>query len=389
MMTEFLVRRFVKDAQDTANSAVRERYGVLAGAVGIVCNLFLFGLKLAIGLLTRSISVTADAINNLSDGLSSVISIVGFKLCGRAPDAQHPFGYGRTEYIAGLGVSFLILLVGFEFLKSSISRIVAPEPIAFSGVLLALLAVSLLVKLWMGTFNRTLGQRIQSPTLLAAMQDSINDVITTAVVTLGMIAGQFTVLPVDGYVGVGVALFLLWSGVGIARDTLSPLLGQAADPDIVQSIEKLVLGMDGIVGVHDLIVHNYGAGKSLASLHAEVPDDADIVAIHEVIDDAEKLVWSKTGVYLVIHMDPISLNDTRVNALRTQTEALLCEIDARLSMHDFRVVDGKHHINLVFDVVVPFDYDKEQREHLRRDIGDRLRAHDARLNAIITLDHQM
>ncbi len=389
MMTGFLIRRFVKDADNTASSEVRECYGVLAGAVGIVCNLLLFGLKLTIGLLTRSISIMADAVNNLSDGLSSVISIVGFKLCGRAPDAQHPFGYGRTEYIAGLGVSFLILLVGFEFLKSSVSRIVAPEPVVFSGTLLAILAVSLLVKLWMGTFNRTLGRRIQSPTLLAAMQDSINDVITTSVVILGMLAGRFTTLPVDGYVGVVVALFILWSGVGIARDTLSPLLGQAADPDIVQSIEDLVMGMDGIVGVHDLIVHNYGAGKSLASLHAEVPDDADIVAIHEVIDDAEKLVWKQTGVYLVIHMDPISLNDERVNFLRALTTDILREIDGRLSMHDFRVVDGTHHANLVFDVIVPFDYDPAQREKLREDIQNRLRARDARINAVITLDHQM
>lgn len=389
MMTGFLIRRFVKDADNTASSEVRECYGVLAGAVGIVCNLLLFGLKLTIGLLTRSISIMADAVNNLSDGLSSVISIVGFKLCGRAPDAQHPFGYGRTEYIAGLGVSFLILLVGFEFLKSSVSRIVAPEPVVFSGTLLAILAVSLLVKLWMGTFNRTLGRRIQSPTLLAAMQDSINDVITTSVVILGMLAGRFTTLPVDGYVGVVVALFILWSGARIARDTLSPLLGQAADPDIVQSIEDLVMGMDGIVGVHDLIVHNYGAGKSLASLHAEVPDDADLVAIHEVIDDAEKLVWKQTGVYLVIHMDPISLNDERVNTLRALTTDILREIDDRLSMHDFRVVDGSHHANLVFDVIVPFDYDAVQHEKLREDIQNRLRARDARLNAVITLDHQM
>lgn len=389
MMTGFLIHRFVKDAENTASSEVRECYGVLAGVVGIVCNLFLFGLKLTIGVLTRSISIMADAVNNLSDGLSSVISIVGFKLSGRAPDAQHPFGYGRTEYIAGLGVSFLILLVGFEFLKSSVSRIISPAPVVFSGTLLAILAVSLLVKLWMGTFNRTLGRRIQSPTLLAAMQDSINDVITTSVVIVGMLAGRFTLLPVDGYIGVVVALFILWSGVSIARDTLSPLLGQAADPDIVQSIEDIVLSMDGIVGVHDLIVHNYGAGKSLASLHAEVPDDADIVAIHEVIDDAEKLVWRETGVYLVIHMDPISLNDERVNALRTLTADILCEIDERLSMHDFRVVDGSHHANLVFDVIVPFDYDTAQREKLREEIQNRLRARDARLNAIITLDHQM
>ncbi|WP_087065146.1 cation diffusion facilitator family transporter [Intestinibacillus massiliensis] len=388
-MTEFLIRHFVRGHDETQNPAVRERYGVLSGAVGILCNAFLFALKLLIGLATHSISIMADAFNNLSDGMSSLISVVGFKVSGKAPDSKHPFGYGRTEYIAGLAVSFLILMVGVEFLKSSVSRIIAPEPVRFSGVLLAILAVSMLVKLWMGAFNRKLGRRIQSPTLLAAMQDSINDVVTTSVVILGMLASRFTTLPVDGYVGVLVALFVLWSGVGIARDTLSPLLGQAADPDIAHSIEEVVLGMDGIVGVHDLIVHNYGAGRSLASLHAEVPDNADFVAIHEVVDEAEKLVWQKTGVYLVIHMDPISLNDTRVNTFRELTQEVLQGLDSRLTMHDFRIVDGKRHINLVFDVVVPFDYGAEARDKLRRDIAAGLRAKEHRLNPVITFDHQM
>ena len=388
-MTEFLIRHFIRDGQNTKDAAVRERYGILAGGVGMACNALLFAIKLLIGLVTHSISITADAVNNLSDGLSSLISIVGFKVSGKAPDSKHPFGYGRTEYVAGLAVSFLILLVGFEFLKSSVSHIFAPEPVRFSGVLLAVLALSLLVKLWMGAFNRTLGRRIQSPTLLAAMQDSINDVVTTSVVILGMLASRFTALPVDGYVGVLVALFILWSGIGIARDTLSPLLGQAADPDVAKAIEDVVLGMEGIVGVHDLIVHNYGAGKSLASLHAEVPDNADIVAMHEIIDDAERLVWQQTGVYLVIHMDPISLNDGRVNALRELTASVLCEIDERLTMHDFRIVDGKRHVNLVFDIVVPFDYDSYGLEKLGRDIQARIRQKDAKLNTVITLDHPM
>ncbi|MGE4549586.1 MAG: cation diffusion facilitator family transporter [Intestinibacillus sp.] len=388
-MTEFLLRRFVKDYENVQNTCVRERYGMLSGGVGIVCNTVLFALKLAIGLVTSSISVTADAFNNLSDCMSSLISVVGFKVSGKAPDRRHPFGYGRTEYIAGLAVAFLILMVGFEFLKSSVSRILSPVPVEWNGILLVILAASMLVKLWLGLFNRRLGERIQSPTLLATMQDSINDVITTSVVVLGMILSRCTALPVDGFVGMLVALFVLWSGIKIARDTLSPLLGQAADPDIAQSIEKLVLDMDGIVGVHDLIIHNYGVGRSLASLHAEVPDDADLVAIHEVVDEAEKLVWRKTGVYLVIHMDPISLNDKRVAAFRKLTHEVLEGIDSRLTMHDFRIVDGKRRINAVFDVVVPFDYSSEGREKLRRDIASGLRARDARLHPIITFDHQM
>ena len=276
-----------------------------------------------IGLVTGSISIAADAFNNLSDGLSCLISIVGFKVSGKAPDAKHPFGYGRTEYIAGLVVAFIIVLVGFEFFKTSIDRIIHPAPVTFSVVLVVILAVSMLVKLWMGAFNVQVGRRIDSPVLMAAGQDSRNDVITTGVVILGMVAGQFTTLPVDGYVGVLVAAFIVWAGFGIARDTVAPLLGEAADPEIARNMEKIVMESDYIVGVHDLIVHNYGAGRWLASLHAEVPSDSDFVAVHEVIDEAEKRVWQRTGVYLVIHMDPIDVNNEHVAALREQVEGVL------------------------------------------------------------------
>ena len=388
-MTQYIIRKFIPDADNVRNSQVRERYGIVSGVVGILCNVLLFAVKLFIGLATASISIAADAVNNLSDGLSSLISVVGFKLAGKAPDSKHPFGYGRTEYLAGLVVAFLIALVGIEFAKTSIGRIMDPAEVRFSPVLMLILALSMLVKLWLGAFNRELGQRIDSTVLLAAMQDSINDVITTTVVLVGMIASQFTTIPVDGYIGLIVAAFILWSGVGIARDTLSPLIGQAADPDIAQSIEEIVLEFDGIIGVHDLIVHNYGAGKSLASLHAEVPDTANFVAIHEVVDEAEKEVWKRTGVFLVIHMDPISVNDEHVNQLRDLTHAVITKIDNRLTMHDFRVVDGDRQINLIFDIVAPFEYQGEKRTALLRDIRRSLRARDRRFNAIITVDHQM
>ena len=231
-MTNALIHIFIRDAENTGDSQVREKFGVLSGAVGLACNLFLFALKLIIGLLTGSISIAADAFNNLSDGLSCLISIVGFKVSGKEPDAKHPFGYGRTEYIAGLIVSFIIILVGFEFFKTSLDRILHPAAVAFSAVLMGILAVSMLVKLWMGAFNVNIGRRIDSPVLMAAGQDSRNDVITTAVVVLGMAAGRFTTLPVDGYVGVAVAAFILWSGIGIAKDTVAPLLGEAADPEV-------------------------------------------------------------------------------------------------------------------------------------------------------------
>ena len=388
-MTKALIRLYIRDADKTKDARVREQYGVLSGAVGLACNVFLFLLKLTIGFLTGSISIAADAFNNLSDGLSCLISIVGFKVAGKAPDAKHPFGYGRTEYIAGLIVAFIIVLVGFEFLKTSADRIIHPEPVAFSGVLLAILAVSMLVKLWMGAFNSSIGRRIESPVLLAAGQDSRNDVITTLVVVLGMIAGRFTTLPVDGYVGVLVALFILWAGVGIVRDTVAPLLGEAADPEVAQNIAEIVRESEYIVGVHDLIVHNYGAGRSLASLHAEVPSDSDFVAVHEVIDEAEKRVWQRTGVYLVIHMDPIDVNNEHVTALRAQVDGVLRDIDEGLSMHDFRVVDGARQINLIFDVVVPYSYGESAKRELLMQIYDRLKAIDTRYNPVVTLDHQM
>ena len=388
-MTKALVRWFIHDAENTRDARVRERYGILSGGVGIACNVFLFVLKLVIGLLTGSISIAADAFNNLSDGLSCLISIVGFKVSGKAPDAKHPFGYGRTEYIAGLIVAFIIVLVGFEFLKTSFDRIIHPEPVAFSVVLLVILAVSMLVKLWMGAFNSSIGRRLESPVLIAAGQDSRNDVITTSVVVIGMIAGRFTTLPVDGYVGVLVALFILWAGVGIVRDTIAPLLGEAADPEIAHNIAEIVRESDYIVGVHDLIIHNYGAGRSLASLHAEVPSDSDFVAVHEVIDEAEKRVWQRTGGYVVIHMDPIDVNNEHGAALRGQVENVLQGIDESLSMHDFRVVDGERQINLVFDVVVPFSYDEKGKRDLMMQIYDRLKEIDTRYNPVVTLDHQM
>lgn len=388
-MTQFIIRHFIPDADNVRDAQVRERYGVVSGIVGIFCNVFLFAIKLIIGLITGSISIAADAVNNLSDGLSSLISVVGFKLAGKAPDSKHPFGYGRTEYLAGLAVAFLIGMVGVEFAKTSIDHILHPSAVLFSPVLLVILALSMLVKLWMGAFNRNLGNRIDSTVLRAAMQDSINDVITTSVVIIGMIASQFTSIPADGYIGLIVAVFILWSGIGIARDTLSPLIGQAADPDIVQSIEDIVLSFDGIIGVHDLIVHNYGAGKSLASLHVEVPDSANFVAIHEVVDEAEKAVWQQTGVFLVIHMDPVSVDDEHIQQLRDMTLSAIVKIDNRLTMHDFRVVDGDRQINLIFDIVAPFEYQGEKQQQLLKEIRRALRARDRRFHAVITVDHQM
>lgn len=389
-MTEFLIRHVLGEERDkTADARVREKYGLLSGAVGLFCNFLLFAAKLLIGFTTGAISIAADAVNNLSDGLSSLISMIGFKVSGRAPDAQHPFGYGRTEYIAGLIVSLLICVVGVQFLQTSASRILHPEPVTFTVVSAVVLVLTMLVKLWMGAFNHCVGTRIDSPTLLAAMQDSINDVITTGVVLIGMVAGRFTTLPVDGVIGVLVALFIIWAGIGIARDTLSPLIGQAADREVVKAIGDTVLESPGILGIHDLIVHNYGVGKSLASLHAEVLDTADIVAVHELIDEAERAVWEKTGVYTVIHMDPVRVGDPRIDAMRETTLNVLAKINPELTMHDFRVVEGERRINLIFDVVVPFGYTDEQKEEIRARIHTGLKARDKRYCPVVTLEHKM
>lgn len=388
-MTELLIRLFVPNRENVRDTRVRERYGLLAGGVGLVCNALLFAIKLTVGLLTGSISIAADAVNNLSDGLSSLISIIGFRLAAKDPDSRHPFGYGRSEYLAGLAVSVIILLVGVEFLKTSVSRILAPTPVRFSPVLFGVLAATLLVKLWMGLFNRRIGQAIQSAVLLAAMQDSLNDVITTSVVLAGMVAGRFTAFPVDGWVGVAVALFILWAGLGIARDTLDPLIGERSDPEIAAQLEAVVLGFPEIVGVHDLIIHNYGAGRSLASLHAEVSADSDFVAVHEIIDEAEKLVWQQTGIFVVIHMDPIMLNDERVNATRELVQQTVTAIDPVLSMHDFRMVDGQKQINLIFDIITPFSYDRAGCERLLTELNLRLHEHDPRYHLVVTFDRPM
>ncbi len=388
-MTDFLISKFITDYQNIKEVKVREKYGILSGVVGIVCNVLLFVLKLVIGVITNSVSITADAINNLSDCLSSVISVVSFKVSGRKPDARHPFGYGRVEYVAGLLVSFLIVYVGIEFIKTSVDRILHPQQTECSIVLLLILGISVFLKLWMGMFHKKIGKRISSTVLLAAMQDSINDVITTLVVICGMVLSRFTALPVDGFVGIAVAVFIILAGVNIAKDTMTPLLGTSADPEMVQEIIRIVMEYDDIVGVHDVIMHSYGAGKYLASIHAEVPDNANFTAVHETIDEAEKRVQEETGITLVIHMDPIAMNDDRVNHMRTVAMQEIRDLDQRLTMHDFRIVDGTRHINLIFDVVVPFEYDDRKKAALQAEIDRRLREKDKRYRAVITFDYKM
>ncbi len=386
-MTGLLLRLLAPEGPDGA--AGRQKYGQIAGGVGIAANVLLFAAKLLVGIFSHSISVMADAINNLSDALSSLISIIGFYISGKAPDKEHPFGHGRTEYIAGLLVSVIILCVGFEFAKSSVERILHPTPVQFSWMMLGILLLSMLVKLWLGLFNRRVGREIRSQVLIAAMQDSINDVITTGIVVVGMITSQFTDLPVDGYIGVVVAVFLLRAGYGIAKETFSMLIGEAPDPELSKQLREMVLSFDGILGVHDLIIHNYGVGRSVASIHAEVSAESDFIAMHEIIDRAEKEVNQKMGVFLVIHMDPIAVHDARIMHMREQVQAVIDSIDPPVSMHDFRVVDGEKTINLIFDVAISFDYDRSVQLKVFQDIRSRICALDSRYNPVITLEHEM
>ncbi|HJA65971.1 cation-efflux pump [Lachnoclostridium sp. An169] len=386
-MTEFLVRHFIKDYQDVEKVSVRTAYGVLASIVGICCNIFLFAAKFIIGLVIHSVSVTADAFNNLSDAGSSIISFVGVKMAEKPADKDHPFGHGRIEYIAALVVSFLVLEVGFTFLKDSIGRIREPEDLNFQAVSVVILLLSIAVKLWMGMFNRKLGEKIDSKVMMAVFTDSMGDVITTGATILSILFFAVTGINIDGIVGVGVALVVMWAGVGIAKDTLEPLIGEAIDPEVYEKIKTFVESYDGIEGTHDLIVHNYGPGRSMASIHAEVPNDVDIEQSHEIIDRIERDAGKKLGIFLVIHMDPVEMKDERVLNIRRKTEEILKEMDPACSIHDFRVVRGEEQSNLIFDMVIPIEYDEEKRKELPLKLKERLKELDPRYECVITVDY--
>ena len=385
-MIQFLVRRFVKNHEDTENPDVRTAYGILSSVVGIFCNVLLFGVKMTIGTLMRSMAVMADAFNNLSDAASSVIGFVGVKMANKPADKDHPFGHGRMEYIAALIVSFLVIEVGITFFKSSIEKIRNPEELAFSWISFIILALSVGVKLWLSVFNRVLGRRIDSKVMLATAADSMGDVITTTATLVSIIVCRFSGVNIDGVVGLIVSIVVIMSGISIARDTLEPLIGKGVDPKLYGEIKELVESYDGIVGTHDLIVHNYGPGRSMASIHAEVPRDVDIETSNEIIDRAEREVSKKLGLFLVIHMDPVEVHDARVLAIKEKLGRVLHALDDRLTFHDFRVVFGKEQINLIFDLVVPFTYNEEEELKLSQQVMALMQEVDARYQCVITMD---
>ena len=354
-MLTLLSRLFIKNDGDEA--AVRSKYGVLTGAVGILLNVILFTFKLIAGGLARSVAITADAFNNLSDAGSSVITLIGFKLASQKPDTEHPFGHGRFEYISGLLVSAAIVLMGFELLKSSVQKIIHPEEVTFSVLAVVILVLSVLVKLYMWFYNSRIGKRIDSPALLATAGDSLSDAAATSVVLLATLIGKWTGVMIDGPVGALVSLFVLYAGFKAARETIAPLLGQSPEPEYVRKIEDIVTAFDGIEAIHDLIIHDYGPGRRIVSLHAEVPMSPgdDVFAVHDIIDNAERKLRQELGCDATIHLDPVAKGDELTAHLKREMTEKLQEIDPGLMLHDFRIVPGPTHTNMIFDVVVPYE----------------------------------
>jgi len=385
-MTDFLVKTFVKDYKKTEDTQVRTRYGLMASIVGICCNVLLFSAKLLVGMLVNSISVTADAFNNLSDAASSVIGFIGVKMAGKPADEDHPFGHGRMEYIAAFIVAFLVIQVGFSFLKTSIGKIIHPEEMTFKAVSVAILLLSVCVKLWMAFFNNTLGKRIQSAVMKATAADSLGDVVTTSATILSILVYGIWGLNIDGIIGIAVSVIVMWAGVKIAKDTLAPLIGEPIDPKLYVEITEFVESYDGIIGSHDLIVHNYGPSRSMASIHAEVPNDVDIEVSHEIIDTIEREAVRKFGIFLVIHMDPVETKDSRVMEFGNMLNQVLQEIDTRISFHDFRMVEGKNKINLIFDLVVPREYNRKKKDWLKEEVTKKVTELDKRCCLIITAE---
>ncbi|MBE7032430.1 MAG: cation transporter [Ruminococcaceae bacterium] len=384
-MINLLLKLFVHNNEQLSDGEKRIKYSVFAGALGIVCNFVLFALKFTVGSIMSSIAIVSDAFNNLSDMGSSVVAIIGAKLSGKKPDKEHPFGHGRVEYISSLIVSFIIILVGFELLKSSVSKIFSPITVSLSPVLLSILCLSLPVKFWMYSYNKYLGRKIGSGTLLAASRDSINDVIATGAVILSAVVGKFVNFPpLDGIVGAIVSIIIMYSGFRISVDTIGLLLGTAPDKKLIEGIRSRVLDAPGVSGVHDLIVHDYGPGRILASVHAEVPDDCDVVEIHEVIDDLEKRIENELGVHIVVHMDPISVRCEQTAEIRELVRSVVKEIDSGMDIHDFRMTDGTNNLNLIFDVEVSPEF--SDIDGLKGKITQKLTEKDERFNAVINVD---
>ena len=384
-MITFLTRLLIKNSQDTKNPAVRQAYGTLCGAAGIGFNLLLFAGKAIAGLLSNSISIMADAFNNLSDAGSSIITLVGFRMSGQEPDPDHPFGHGRIEYLAGLIVSGIILLMAAELIKSSVSKILHPEELTFSPVIVAILAASILVKLYMYSYNRKIAAAIDSAAMKATATDSLSDSLATLAVLLATLADHFTGLHIDGWCGLLVGLFICRAGISAARDTINPLLGQPPEKEFVEQIRRIVLSHPDVLGMHDLIVHNYGPGRVMISLHAEVSAKGDILRLHDTINNIERELQKQLRCNAVIHMDPIENDDAETEKQKKAVLAILAEIDPNITMHDFRIVQGPTHTNLIFDVMIPYGFQISDAQ-LKSRIESEIRKKNPEYYAVINID---
>lgn len=385
-MTGFLVRMFIKDGDNIENARVREKYGKLAGIVGIATNLILFLIKIIAGTISGSISITADAVNNLSDSGASIVTLIGFKISGKPADANHPYGHARMEYISGLIVSFIIMVLGFELAKTSVEKIIRPEMPQFSWPVAFILLISILMKLWQCLFYRKIGRRIDSSALIAASLDSRNDILATSSVLAATVITSLTGFNLDGYMGVAVALFIMISGIRLIMDTASPLLGNAPSKELVRKIYQKILSYEGIVGLHDLSIHNYGAGKCFASVHCEVSAGQDIMVSHDIIDNIERDFLKDMGIHMVIHLDPVVTNNEQTNELKAAVRDLIRQISPQIGMHDFRVVWGITHSNLIFDIVVPFEFQWSDDELIAM-ITEKIQQIDPSYRAVIIVDH--
>lgn len=385
-MIKLLTKLFIKDHENVTSAAVRRAYGTMCSLYGIFLNLLLFAGKYIAGLISGSVAITADAFNNLSDAGSSIITLLGFAIAGKKPDPDHPFGHGRAEYLAGLVLSGVIILMGFELVKSSFEKILHPEPISSGLIPAVILVCSILVKFYMCLYNRSVGKKINSAAMQATATDSLSDSIATTVVLLSMGISYFFHVNIDGYAGLLVAVFIIYAGFNAAKDTVSPLLGQAPDPEFVQQVADIVTAHPEVVGIHDLAVHDYGPGRVMVSLHAEVSGDGNIFDLHDAIDTAETELKEQLGCIATIHMDPIEADNTEVSQMRAAVAEKLKELDDVISIHDFRMVPGPTHTNLIFDAVVPADYKKSDeelaasiRQHIHQTWPDRY--------AVVNIDH--
>ena len=385
-MSNLIIKLFIKDG-DAKDLKTREKYGTLSGGTGIFCNLILCIFKFIVGALSNSVSITADAVNNLSDASSNVVTIFGAKMAGKPVDEDHPFGHGRMEYISALIVSFFIFLMGFELGKSSIEKIIHPEDVKFSAATLIVLLASIAVKICMSFFNNRLFRITNNVNMKAVKQDSLNDCIATAATIAALLISSFTPFKrADGIIGVIVAIIVIIAGIGILKDIISNLLGKAPDPELVKQIEDIMLAENDIAGVHDLIVHDYGPGRIIASAHAEVPCNVDVLKLHDMIDNVEKLISRRLNIMICIHMDPVVVDDEKINEYKTATAEIIKKYDENFSFHDFRVVEGKTHTNFIFDLVIPHQYKKENSVILK-EIRSIFKEKNPDINLVITIEH--